>query len=50
VASGPGKLRLVYTPDAGGETLDMEVYDFQDGGGVGMAMYNTDKVRNYDNL
>ena len=44
VAPGEGKLELVYSP-ANGEQVRMEVYDFKDGGGVGMAMYNTDKVK-----
>nr|XP_002124548.1 isocitrate dehydrogenase [NADP], mitochondrial [Ciona intestinalis] len=42
VAPGPGKLDLTYTPANGGAPVNMEVYDFKDGGGVGMAMYNTD--------
>jgi len=42
VAPGPGKLTMTYSP-VGGEPVEMEVYDFADGGGVGMAMYNTDK-------
>jgi len=41
VAGGPGKLTMTYSP-VGGEPVEMEVYDFADGGGVGMAMYNTD--------
>ena len=43
VAPGEGKLELVYTPK-NGEQQRMEVYDFKDGGGVGMAMYNTDQA------
>ena len=42
VIPGPGKLELVYTPQ-GGSPQTYTVYDFN-GGGVGMAMYNTDKV------
>ena len=42
VIPGPGKLELVYTPQ-GGSPQTYTVYDFS-GGGVGMAMYNTDKV------
>ena len=45
VAAGEGKLELVYSP-VNGDQVRMEVYDFKDGGGVGMAMYNTDKVKN----
>ncbi len=37
-----GKLTLTFTPDAGGAAQNFEVYDFQ-GGGVAMAMYNTDE-------
>ncbi|CAK8693859.1 isocitrate dehydrogenase [NADP], mitochondrial-like [Clavelina lepadiformis] len=42
VASGDGKLELKFTP-VNGEPMTMEVYEFKDGGGVGMAMYNTDQ-------
>jgi len=42
VAPGPGKLTMTYSP-VSGEKMEMEVYDFADGGGVGMAMYNTDQ-------
>uniref|UniRef100_H2YL64 Isocitrate dehydrogenase [NADP] n=1 Tax=Ciona savignyi TaxID=51511 RepID=H2YL64_CIOSA len=42
VAPGPGKLELSYTPADGSAPTNMEVFDFKDGGGVGMAMYNTD--------
>jgi len=41
VVPGPGKLTLTYTP-VGGEPVTHEVYDFK-GGGVGLAMYNTDE-------
>ena len=43
VAPGPGKLMMTYTPEQG-EKMEFEVYDFANGGGVGMCMYNTDKV------
>ncbi|CDZ97488.1 isocitrate dehydrogenase [Phaffia rhodozyma] len=42
VAKGPGKLEMVYTPEAGGEKVVMEVYNFK-GPGVALAMYNTDE-------
>jgi isocitrate dehydrogenase len=42
VVRRPGKVELVYTPDDGGEPERLLVNDFQ-GGGVAMAMYNTDK-------
>ncbi len=37
-----GKLTLTFTPEDGGAVQNFEVYDFQ-GGGVAMAMYNTDE-------
>jgi isocitrate dehydrogenase len=39
---GAGKLVLSFTPQDGGEPLELEVFDFPDGGGVAMAMYNLD--------
>jgi isocitrate dehydrogenase len=42
VVPGPGKLELTYTP-VGGAPQTYTVFDFKDTGGVGMAMYNTDK-------
>ena len=36
-------MELVYTP-AGGAAQRHTVFDFVDGGGVALAMYNTDKV------
>ena len=47
MASGDGKLELKFTP-VNGEPMTMEVYEFKDGGGVGMAMYNTDQVKLYE--
>ncbi len=44
VAVEPGKLEMVFTPKGGKETR-MEVFTFKNGGGVGLAMYNTDEVR-----
>lgn len=38
-----GKLELKFTP-ANGEPTNLEVFNFQNGGGVGLAMYNTDEV------
>ena len=40
---GPGKLELVFTPPQGTEQR-LHVFEFKKGGGVGMAMYNTDEV------
>uniref|UniRef100_A0A5K3EL66 Iso_dh domain-containing protein n=1 Tax=Mesocestoides corti TaxID=53468 RepID=A0A5K3EL66_MESCO len=37
-----GKLELRFTP-RDEEPVDIEVFNFQNGGGVGMAMYNTDE-------
>ena len=38
-----GKVQLVYTPADGSAAQTLDVYEFQGGGGVTMAMYNTDK-------
>jgi isocitrate dehydrogenase len=37
-----GKLTVTFTPEDGGEVQRYDVFDFQ-GGGVAMAMYNTDE-------
>ncbi len=42
VVRGAGKLTITFTPEDGSEPQQFEVYDFQ-GGGVAMAMYNTDE-------
>ncbi|TKB28170.1 isocitrate dehydrogenase (NADP(+)) [Desulfopila sp. IMCC35006] len=42
VVKEKGKLTVTFTPDSGGEVQSYNVYDFQ-GGGVAMAMYNTDE-------
>src|SRR6188472_1131824 len=39
---GAGKLVLSFTPDNGGEPMELDVFDFPDGGGVALAMYNLD--------
>jgi isocitrate dehydrogenase len=39
---GAGKLMLSFHPSGGGEPIELEVYDFPEGGGVAMAMYNLD--------
>ena len=44
VVPGTGKLELVYTPSEGGEKQSFTVHEFNDGGGVALGMYNTDKV------
>jgi isocitrate dehydrogenase len=38
---GKGKLTLTFTPDGGGENIEVNVFDFPDSG-VAMAMYNLD--------
>lgn len=43
VVSSSGKLEIKFTPDQGGEVINHTVFQFEDGGGVAMAMYNTDK-------
>ena len=35
----------MYTPSGGGEKQLFTVQEFEDGGGVALGMYNTDKVR-----
>ncbi|MFG2087616.1 MULTISPECIES: NADP-dependent isocitrate dehydrogenase [unclassified Spirillospora] len=41
VVPGPGTVMLTYTPEDGGEPIEMEVAKFT-GGGVAMGMYNYD--------
>jgi isocitrate dehydrogenase len=43
VAPGPGKFEMPYTPADGSKPKKYEVYNFENSGGVGMAMYNTDE-------
>jgi isocitrate dehydrogenase len=40
--SGPGKLTLTFTPADGADATELDVFDFPDGGGVALAMYNLD--------
>ncbi|WFD42616.1 isocitrate dehydrogenase (NADP(+)) [Malassezia psittaci] len=48
VAPGEGKLTVTFTPKNGGETIQQEVYNFNQDGGVAMAMYNTvDSIRGF---
>ncbi|KUP96290.1 NADP-dependent isocitrate dehydrogenase [Thermobifida cellulosilytica] len=37
---GPGTVTITYTPEDGGEPIEMEVAKFPEGGGVAMGMYN----------
>ena len=39
---GEGKLTLTFTPNDGADPIELEVFDFPEGGGVAMAMYNLD--------
>ena len=39
---GDGKLMLSFIPNDGGDPIELEVYDFPEGGGIAMAMYNLD--------
>ena len=39
---GAGKLMLTFTPTDGADPIELEVFDFPEGGGVAMAMYNLD--------
>lgn len=48
VIPGNGKLELIYTPE-GGQEQRTTVFDFKNGGGCSMAMYNTDEVCNFIN-
>ena len=43
VIPGPGKFEIVFTPN-GGAPQTTQVFEFKNGGGCGMAMYNTDEV------
>ena len=42
VVPGPGKVELVYTPASGPEERH-EVFEFKNGGGVTLGMFNTDQ-------
>lgn len=43
VVPSPGKLTIKFTPEDGSQAQEYEVFQFQETGGVAMAMYNTDK-------
>jgi len=43
VVPKPGKVEVTYTPADGSEPLKYTVFEFKDGGGVSLSMYNTDK-------
>ncbi len=42
VIPGSGNVKITYTP-SGGSPTEYNLFDFKDGGGVIMGMYNTDK-------
>ncbi|WVZ14590.1 hypothetical protein V8G54_012156 [Vigna mungo] len=42
IIGGPGKLKLVFVPENGDATTELEVYNFK-GPGVALAMYNVDE-------
>jgi len=49
VIEGKGKLSLTFSPEGGGASKQFEVYNFT-GGGVALAMYNTDEsIRGFAN-
>src|SRR5437773_12575328 len=39
---GAGRLLLTFTPADGTDPIELEVFDFPEGGGVALAMYNLD--------
>jgi len=43
VVGGPGTFEMIYTPKNGGEKKVFKVFDFPEGGGVALGMYNTDE-------
>lgn len=43
VVPGNGKLEIKFVPADGSEPITHEVYEFKEGGGVSLSMYNTDK-------
>ncbi|KAL8038718.1 hypothetical protein ABFX02_11G125700 [Erythranthe guttata] len=42
IIPGPGKLKMIFAPENGGEPVELDVYDFK-GPGVALAMYNIDQ-------
>jgi isocitrate dehydrogenase len=43
VIEGQGRLTMTFTPEGGGEPKTYDVYTYKSGGGVALAMYNTDE-------
>ncbi|KAJ4831494.1 hypothetical protein Tsubulata_004725 [Turnera subulata] len=47
IVKGPGKLKLVFVPEDGVSSEELDVYDFK-GPGIALAMYNVDEsIRNF---
>ena len=44
VVPGSGKLKISFISDEGKENIEKEIYTFEGGGGVALAMYNTDRA------
>ena len=44
VVPGAGKLDIKFTPDDGSDAMQYTVFQFENSGGVALAMYNTDEV------
>lgn len=42
IIKGPGKLKMVFVPENGDATVDLNVYDFE-GPGIALAMYNVEE-------
>lgn len=48
IITGPGKLKMVFVPGTGEKPLELDVYDFKEGGGMAMTMFNVDEsVRSF---
>eukprot|EP01018_Ginkgo_biloba_P009482 Gb_03617 [translate_table: standard] len=43
VIKGPGKLKMIFVPGTGNTPMELDVFDFKDGGGVAMTMFNVDE-------
>ena len=52
VVPGPGKLEISWTPDAGSshQPLKFTVFNYENTGGVALAMYNTDEVSLFESI
>lgn len=40
--NGPGSLTMTFTPEGGGEPKHYDIFQFPEGGGIAMGMYNLD--------